>query len=76
MRRSRARVRLRAHATRPRSATPTIWSRVETGTERLAELRDNFAATMNEIAAEEYEQEFKAAVQGRLPRFALQIEDL
>jgi hypothetical protein len=40
------------------------------------ELRDNFASTMNEIAAEDYEQEFNAAVQRRLPRFALQIEDL
>jgi hypothetical protein len=49
---------------------------VETGTERLAELRDNFASTMTEIAAEDYEQEFNAAVQRRLPRFALQIEDL
>jgi len=48
---------------------------VETGTERLAELRDNFASAMNEIAAEEYEHEFNVAVQRRLPRFALQIED-
>jgi hypothetical protein len=49
---------------------------VETGTERLAELRDNFASTMSESAAEDYEHEFNAAVQRRLPRFALQIEDL
>lgn len=49
---------------------------VETGTERLAELRDNFASAMTESAAEAYEQEFNAAVQARLPRFALQIEDL
>jgi hypothetical protein len=49
---------------------------VETGTERLAELRDNFASTMGEAAAERYEHEFNAAVQSRLPRFALQIEDL
>jgi hypothetical protein len=49
---------------------------VETGTERLAELRDNFASAMTESAAEEYEHEFNAAVQRRLPRFALQIEDL
>ena len=49
---------------------------IETGTERLAELRDNLASTMTEIAAEDYEQEFNAAVQTRLPRFALQIEDL
>jgi len=31
---------------------------------------------MNEIAAEKYEAEFNAAVQQRMPRFALQIEDL
>jgi len=49
---------------------------VETGTERLAELRDNLASTMTEIAAEDYEQEFNAAVQKRLPRFALQIDDV
>ena len=49
---------------------------IETGTERLAELRDNLASTMTEIAAEDYEQEFNAAVQKRLPRFALQIDDV
>jgi hypothetical protein len=31
---------------------------------------------MTEIAAEDYEQEFNAAVQKRLPRFALQIDDV
>jgi len=31
---------------------------------------------MGETAAESYEHEFNAAVQSRLPRFALQIEDL
>jgi hypothetical protein len=49
---------------------------VETGTERLAELRDNFASSMGEAAADEYEQEFNRAVLRRLPRFALEIEDL
>lgn len=49
---------------------------VETGTELLAGLRDNFAATMDEEAAEEYEQEFNLAVVKRLPRFALEIQDL
>jgi hypothetical protein len=49
---------------------------VETGTELLAGLRDNFAATMDEEAAEEYEEAFNHAVGKRLPRFALQIEDL
>jgi len=49
---------------------------IETGTERLAELRDNLASTMTEIAAEDYEQEFNTAVQRRLPRFALEIDDV
>jgi hypothetical protein len=49
---------------------------VETGTERLAELRDNFSSSMAEAAAEEYEHEFNRAVHVRLPRFALEIEDV
>ena len=48
---------------------------VETGTELLADLRDGFAATLEERAAEEYEEAFNRAVGRRLPRFALQIED-
>lgn len=49
---------------------------VETGTELLASLRDNFASTMDEEAAEEYEDEFNRAVVRRLPRFAVEIEDV
>jgi hypothetical protein len=49
---------------------------VETGTELLAGLRDNFASTMNEAAAEEYEEEFNRAVLKRLRRFAVEIEDV
>ena len=48
---------------------------VETGTDLLADLRDNFAMTMDEEAAEEYEQAFNRAVASRLPRFALEIEN-
>ena len=48
---------------------------VETGTELLADLRDNFAATLDDYAAEEYESEFNRAVAKRLPRFALEIEN-
>jgi hypothetical protein len=48
---------------------------VETGTEVLAELRDNYAAALEEDAAEAYEDEFNQAVLKRLPRFALEIED-
>ena len=48
---------------------------VETGTELLAELRDNFASTLDEETAEEYEDSFNRAVLKRVPRFALEIED-
>jgi len=48
---------------------------VETGTEILAGLRDNFAATLDEETADEYEYAFNAAVLKRFRRFALEIED-
>ena len=48
---------------------------VETGTEILADLRDNFASTLDEAAAEEYEAEFNRVVAKRLPRFGLEIEN-
>jgi hypothetical protein len=48
---------------------------VETGTELLADLRDNFASTLDEDAAEEYEQAFNRGVLRRFRRFALEIED-
>jgi len=48
---------------------------VETGTELLADLRDHFAATLDEQTSEAYEEEFNRAVLKRLPRFALEIEN-
>jgi hypothetical protein len=48
---------------------------VEDGTEILAGLRDNFASTLDDEAAEEYEEAFNRAVEKRLPRFGLEIED-
>jgi hypothetical protein len=48
---------------------------VETGTELLADLRDNFAATLDEDADDEYEETFNRAVLKRFRRFALEIED-
>ena len=48
---------------------------VETGTEVLADLRDNFAATLDEPAAEEYVDSFNRAVTKRFRRFALEIKD-
>jgi hypothetical protein len=48
---------------------------VETGTELLADLRDNFALTLDDDAAEEYEAGFNHAVLKRFRRFALEIEN-
>jgi hypothetical protein len=48
---------------------------VETGTELLADLRDNFASTLEDDPAEEYIYAFNRAVLKRLRRFALEIED-
>ena len=48
---------------------------VETGTEALADLRDNFARTLDEEAAEAYEAEFNRAVVKKLPTFGLEIEN-
>ena len=48
---------------------------VETGTELLAELRDNYASTLAVENAAEYEHAFNRAVRKRLPRLALEIED-
>jgi hypothetical protein len=48
---------------------------VETGTEVLADLRDNFAATLDDETADEYTTAFNRAVLKRFRRFALEIED-
>ena len=47
---------------------------VETATEALADLRWAFAATLDEDAAEEYEEAFNRAVKKRLPRFGNEID--
>jgi hypothetical protein len=48
---------------------------VETGTELLADLRDHFASTLGESAAEQYEAEFNRAVRKRFPRLSPEIEN-
>ena len=48
---------------------------VETGTEVLADLRDNFASTLEDDPADEYVAAFNRAVLKRFRRFALEIED-
>ena len=47
---------------------------VETGTEALADMRDRFERTLDDDAAEEYEQEFNRAVKKRWPMFGLEID--
>jgi uncharacterized protein (DUF2267 family) len=49
---------------------------VEHGTEALAELRDAYASSLDEDSADEYVAEFNETVRRRLPRFALEIEEL
>jgi len=49
---------------------------VEHGTEALAELRDAYASSLDEDSAAEYVAEFNETVRRRLPRFALEIEEL
>ena len=47
---------------------------VETATDELVELRDNFAATLDEDSYEEYHEVFNRTVRKRLPRFGLELD--
>ena len=48
---------------------------VETATEALADMRDRFARTLDEEAAEVYEDSFNRAVRKRWPELGLEIEN-
>ena len=48
---------------------------VEAGTEALAELRDAYAATLDDETAEVYAEAFHRAVAKRFPRFAAALPD-
>jgi hypothetical protein len=48
---------------------------VETATEALADMRDRFARTLDEDAAEVYEDSFNTAVRKRWPELGLEIEN-
>jgi hypothetical protein len=48
---------------------------VETATDALVELRDNYASTLDEETAEEYEGEFNRAVRRRFPPFAIELDE-
>lgn len=47
---------------------------VETATEALADMRDRFAQTLDDAAAEQYETEFNRAVKKRWPAVGIEIE--
>jgi hypothetical protein len=47
---------------------------VETATDELVALRDNYAASLGEDAAEEYRLAFNDVVRRRLPRFGLELD--
>jgi hypothetical protein len=47
---------------------------VETGTDELIELRENYAATLETGAALEYEAIFNDLARRRLPRFGLELD--
>jgi hypothetical protein len=47
---------------------------VETGSDDLLELRDNYSATLDEDSAEEYQELFNRIVRKRLPRFGLDLD--
>ena len=47
---------------------------VETGTDELVELRDNFTVTLDDDSSEEYQELFNRIVRKRLPRFGLQLD--
>ena len=47
---------------------------VETATEALADMRDRFARTLDEDAAEEYEGSFNRTVRKRWPELGLEID--
>ena len=48
---------------------------VETATEALADMRDRFSRTLDEDAAESYEDSFNRAVRKRWPDLGLEIEN-
>lgn len=47
---------------------------VETGTDELIELRENYASSLEVDAAEDYRAAFNDAVRRRLPRLGLEVD--
>jgi phosphate uptake regulator len=74
-----ARAKLAKHIAAPREEAEELYGdyldAVEVATEILADMRDEYARTLSERDAEEYEHEFNAAVRKRFRAFALEIEN-
>lgn len=47
---------------------------VDTGQDELVQVREAYAATLDEDAADEYREVFNRLVRKRLPRFGLELE--
>jgi hypothetical protein len=73
------REKFRAYQDAPREDTEEAYGDwvdvVETATETLADMRDRFARTLDEDAAETYENSFNRAVRKRWPELGLEIEN-
>jgi len=71
--------KFRAYGRAPREDTEEAYGDfvdvVETATEALADMRDRFARTLDEDAAEAYEDAFNRAVRKRWPELGLEIEN-
>jgi hypothetical protein len=71
--RTKERAYERAPRTDAEEAYGDYMDAVETATEALADMRDRFARTLDEVAAAEYEESFNRAVRRRWPPFGLEI---
>jgi uncharacterized protein YutE (UPF0331/DUF86 family) len=73
------REKFRAYERAPREDTEDAYGDyadvLETATEALADMRDRFARTLDEDAAETYEDAFNRTVRKRWPELGLEIEN-
>jgi len=73
------RAKFRSYERAPRDETEEAYGdfvdTVETATEALADMRDRFGRTLDEDAAEAYEDSFNRAVRKRWPELGLEIEN-
>jgi uncharacterized protein YicC (UPF0701 family) len=73
--RAKARVYERAPREDAEEAYGDFVDAVETATEALADMRDRFGRTLDQDAADSYEDAFNRTVQKRWPELGLEIEN-